>query len=230
MKIAIMQPGYLPWLGFFELMINCDHFVFLDDVQYNKKFWRNRNKIRTARGWMWLTVPVLHKGRREQLIKDVRINTTEPWQKKHLHALEINYARSEFFNAYIPFFRDLYKRKWGSLFDLDNEIILFLRREFGIATPVARSSSLGIIDATGNERILEICKKLKATVLYDSAGAQPFIDTALFADNGIKVIFQEYKHPVYQQAYQPFLPQMSAIDLLFNEGSRSREVICSQCG
>lgn len=229
MKIAIMQPGYLPWLGFFELMINCEYFVFLDDVQYNKKFWRNRNKIRTARGWMWLTVPVLHKGRREQLIKDVRINTTEPWQKKHLHALEINYAKSEFFSDYIPFFRDLYKREWDNLFDLDNEIILFLRREFGISTPVTRSSSLGIVDATGNRRVLEICKKLKATVLYDSAGAQPFIDTALFADNGIQVIFQEYKHPVYQQVYQPFLPQMSAVDLLFNEGSRSREVIGSRC-
>jgi hypothetical protein len=230
MRISIMQPGYLPWLGFFELIANCELFVLLDDVQYNVKFWRNRNKIRTARGWMWLTVPVLHKGRRQQLIKDVKINNTQPWQKKHLHSLEINYAKARFFNAYISFFRTVYERTWFNLFDLDNEIIHFFCREFGISTPLVRSSSLEIEGETGNQRILAICKKLNASILYDSAGARPFIDQKLFLDNGVNVIFQEYRHPEYRQAYQPFLPNMSALDLLFNEGEGSRDIILSGTG
>lgn len=227
MKISIMQPGYLPWLGFFELIANCELFVLLDDVQYNRKFWRNRNKIRTSGGWAWLTVPVLHKGRREQLIKDVEINNTVSWQRKHLHALEINYAKARFFDKHISFFRDIYRRPWSNLFDLDNEIILFLCSEFDIATSIVRSSSLGITGVMGNQRIIELCRKLKATVLYDSAGARPFIDNKLFEENFIKVIFQEYRHPAYAQVQQPFIPHMSAVDLLFNEGRQGKAIIMS---
>lgn len=102
MKIAIMQPGYLPWLGFFELMYNCDIFVLLDDVQYTKKDWRSRNRIRTKGGWIWLTVPVFTKNKRFQFINEVKINYFEDWGRKHLESIKINYSRTRYFNIYFP--------------------------------------------------------------------------------------------------------------------------------
>ncbi len=225
MKIAIMQPGYIPWLGFFELMINCDLFVLLDDVQCDVKSWRNRNRIRTTCGWAWLTVPLLHKGKRGQPINETRINNGVDWRRKHLAAIEINYSRARFFREYIGFFRDLYMKEWWYLAELDASIISFLSGAFGIATPLYRSSALGLGRLHGNQKILEICRLLGAGELYDSAGARPFIDLQLFRDNGIGVSFQQYEHPVYRQVYHPFVPFMSALDLLFNEGDGSRSII-----
>jgi hypothetical protein len=227
MTISIMQPGYLPWLGFFELMENCNLFVFLDDVQYTKKDWRNRNRIRTQDEWIWLTVPVLSKGRNKQLIKDAEIDNSCGWSKGHLSALKINYANASYYRDYIGFLEDIYRCKWRYIADLDMEIISFLNSQFHISTPTIKSSSLCVVGYTGNMRILEICRRLEVDRLYDSAGARTFIDLKLFGDSGIRVVFQEYFHPVYSQVYQPFLPYMSAVDLLFNEGPESKNIILS---
>jgi hypothetical protein len=220
-----MQPGYIPWLGFFELMHNCDAFVLLDDVQYTHKDWRSRNRIRTKEGCMWLTVPVLTKGRAAQKIADVKINNTYPWRDKHFNALTVNYRRSKYYKQYMGFFEQIYKRDWDFLVDLDIEIINFMAGEFDIKTPVIRSSSLPASGSGGNTHILEICNKLGADELYDSARAKAFIDTELFKNSGIKLIFQDYKHPIYAQVYKPFMPHMSALDLLFNEGSMGRDIM-----
>lgn len=225
MRIAIMQPGYIPWLGFFELMANCEIFVLLDDVQYDKKSWRNRNKIRTINGWMWLTVPVLQKNRRGQKINEVIINNDYPWKEKHLKALKFNYAKSGYYSEYIGFFERLYKKNWYYLVDLDIEIISFMTKSFDINTKIVRSSALEVPKSSGNTHIINICKSLKAEKLYDSNGARVFIKTELFQNNGIEVTFQDYKHPIYRQIAQPFLPCMSAVDLLFNEGPDSKRIM-----
>lgn len=220
-----MQPSYLPWLGFFELMANCDLFVLLDDVQYTKKDWRSRNEIRTKDGCIWVTVPILTKNRRKQPIMEARINNNYPWSQKHLKALKVNYSKSAYYKKYIDFFEHVYNQRWEYLIDLDIEIISFMAEQFGISTPFIRSSALSIYGYSGNGRILEICKRLKANELYDSAGARAFIDLNIFEQEGIKVIFQDYIHPVYRQVYQPFLSYMSAIDLLFNEGPKSKSIL-----
>ena len=218
-----MQPGYLPWLGFFELMYNCDLFILLDEVQYTKKDWRSRNRIRTKDGWIWLTVPVLTKGRYRQRILEARINNSVDWKKRHFKAIALNYSRAPFFKKYIRYLEKVYTSSWEYLIDIDLELITFLSRELGIVTPIMRSSELGV-KAVGNERIVAICRQVKAHELYDSDGARDFIDLKRF-EKDIKVLFQDYRHPAYAQVYRPFISHMSALDLLLNCGDKSLDIL-----
>lgn len=220
-----MQPGYLPWLGFFELIENCDQFVILDDVQYTKRDWRSRNRIRTKAGCIWLTVPILSKGKEAQLIKDVEINNDISWCKDHFNSIKINYSKAPFFKTYIDYFAELYTKNWENLIDLDMDIICYLSKALNITKPIIRSSTLSISILPKNQRIIEICKKLNADELYDSKAAESFIDLELFKKEGIKIEFQDYKHPVYKQLYEPFIEYMSVIDLLFNEGPSSKTIL-----
>ena len=223
-RIAIMQPGYLPWLGFFEMMHRCDLFVFLDDVQYTRKDWRNRNKIRTKEGWIFLSVPVFTKNKRFQLINEAQIDNEETWKKKHLHSLEINYRKTAYFEEYFPELREIYGKDWNYLADLDIEITAWLSKKFGIATPWIRSS---VLKTTGKkeEKIINICKAVGAEVLYDTKAASEILDLKIIQDAGIKIEFQDYLHPTYRQICEPFIPYMSAIDLLFQHGPESLEIL-----
>lgn len=227
MRISIIQPGYLPWLGFFELMYNCDLFVIFDDVQYTKKDWRSRNRIRSKNGWLWLTVPVLTKGKRFQLISEARINYSTNWQLKHLRTLEINYHKAKYFKEYFCSFKEILSRKHDYLINLDLEIIYWFSQGLGIDRPVLKSSTLKT-SGKREERIIEICKKLGARELYDSKAASFFLNAEDFKNEGINVIFQDYSHPVYTQVYKPFVPYMSTIDLLFSHGADSLAIILNK--
>jgi len=227
MRISIMQPGYLPWLGFFELIYNCDLFVLLDDVQYTKKDWRNRNRIRTKDGWIWLTVPVLTKNKQGQLINEVKINSSINWRRKHLMSIEINYNKTKYFNNYFSYFEKLYTSDWEYLLDLNIEIINWVVKMLNIKTPIIKSSGL---NAKGKkeDKVINICKKLGATELYDSKAAQNILSLDKINKNEIKVKFQDYQHPVYNQIYKPFLPFMSVIDLFFQYGPKSLNILLNK--
>lgn len=223
MRIAIMQPGYLPWLGFFELMLNCDLFVLFDDVQYTKKDWRSRNRIRSKDGWMWLSVPVMTKGKQFQLINEARIAYSSDWRNKHLKAVEINYRKARYFTEYFTRFKKILSFDWEYLVELDLELIKWLSIELGIHKEIIKSSSL----KTGGRRddkIIAVCKALKADELYDSMAAASFLDVQRFQAEGVRLLFQNYVHPVYVQVYSPFVPFMSSLDLLFNYGPQSTEI------
>jgi len=222
-----MQPGYLPWLGFFELIYNCDIFVLLDDVQYTKKDWRSRNRIRTKDGWMWLTVPVSTKNKQLQLINEARINPCSEWRKKHLKAIEINYHRAKYFRKYFPYFEKLYADDWEYLVDLDVEIINWLMGVLNIKTPIIKSSSLNT-QGKKEDKIINICRKLGAVELYDSKAAQNILDLSKFSKEGIMIKFQDYQHPIYNQIYKPFIPYMSVIDLLFQWGPESLNILLNK--
>lgn len=226
MRIAIMQPGYIPWLGFFELMYNCDTFVVFDDVQYTEKDWRNRNRIRTKHGWIWLTVPVLTKNKRKQLINETKINYSVNWIKKHLNAVKLNYSKAKYFRDYFFDFKNIIEKKHDLLIDLDLEIISWMSRRMNINKEIVRSSILNI-DGRKEEKIIGICNKLGASEIYDSKAASFFLDLEKFSKAGVNIIFQNYLHPVYEQLYKPFLPYMSALDLFFNYGPKSLSVILS---
>ncbi len=229
MRIAIMQPGYLPWLGFFELMHHCDLFVIFDDVQYTKKDWRSRNKIRTKDGWMWLTVPVQTKDRRFQLINEAVIDHTSNWRQKHIKSVEVHYGKARYLKEFFPAFKEIVGFKWERLVDLDLELIKWLAGALGIRRDIVMSSSL---KTTGGreEKIIAVCEALGATELYDTKASSTFLDRAAFENRGIKLEFQDYQHPVYRQLYEPFLAQMSVIDLLFNYGPESLGMILGKCG
>ncbi|MCM8819267.1 MAG: WbqC family protein [Candidatus Omnitrophica bacterium] len=224
MIVSVHQPQYLPWLGYFHKIANSDCFVFLDCVQYKKREFQNRNRIRTKDGWVWLTVPVISKDKENQLICQVKINNDFPWQRKHLNSIKLSYKEAPYFFSYIGFFEEVYSKKWLNLIDLNLAIINFLLEKFSIKTPIKFLSQLNI-KSTKTERIIEICKSLGADTYLSGIGGKDYLDEELFKKNNIKLIYQEFKHPIYRQCYSPFISQLSAIDLLFNCGDGSIKIL-----
>jgi hypothetical protein len=222
MRVAIHQPQYLPWLGYFDKMDQSDVFVLLDDVQYKKNEWQNRNKIRNAKNWHWLTVPVLFKFK--QKINEVRINNRNNWRDKHLKSIEVNYSRATYFEKYISFFRETYLKEWEYLVDLNIHFIRYLKDALGIKAELARSSDLGV-KGKRTERLVDICGQLGADTYISGAGAKDYLDEEKFKKSGITLEFQDYRHPEYLQAYDGFEPHMSVIDLLFCHGRDSLNII-----
>jgi len=235
--IGMLQPGYVPWLGFFEQIYRVDLFVILDDVQYTKGSWRNRHRIRTRRNWCWLTVPIYQKARFGQLIKDAEIDSTKNWAKKHWYCLRENYYHSEYWDFYSPFFKDIYTIKWHSLINFDMEILHFLIEVLGIKTKIIKASSLCLNEkykkkypkeGNATERNIFYLKELGADRFYEGAMGRDFLDQKRFEEADIQLIYQNYQHPTYTQRFEPFIPYLSTIDLLFNYGPKSLSVILNQ--
>jgi len=228
MIVSVHQPQYIPWLGYFDKIARSDCFVFLDQVQFKEREFQNRNKIRTKDGWLWLTVPVAAKGKGRQKICDVKINNDFSWRREHLKSLEVSYGGSEFFERYIPFFKETYSRDWEKLSDLNVHIIKYLLEQLEIKTPIHFESEIGTKE-TSTERIIEICKKLKADTYLSGSGGREYLKEDRFLEEGIRLIYQDFKHPVYQQRFMKkeadFVPYLSVLDLLFNFGSKAGEII-----
>jgi len=225
---VIMQPGYLPWLGFFELMSKSDIFIIYDNVQYDKNGWRNRNQIKTPNGPQWLTVPVLIKNKPK--INEVKIDNRQNWNKKHLKALELNYKKTSFFDKYYENFEKILLKKWERLLDLDMALIRELNKALGLKKEIKLASSIKINASDKVERLIKICKHFKVNTFYEPAGGKNYLEPKKgeFKKEGIKLIFQNYKHPIYKQLYGEFIPNLSVIDLLFNEGKNSLKIITNQ--
>lgn len=223
--IGILQPGYLPWLGFFEQLSASDIFVIYDDVQYDKHGWRNRNRIKTVSGAQWLTVPVKVNFSQHPLITDIKINHRENWQKKHFLSIKQNYSKAPFFQTYIDLFAGAYDRNWEYLIDLDLYFIFELSKCLGIPTEkIVRSSSLGV---SGDRltRLLSLCKLFHADIFYEGASGKNYLEEVKFQEAGITISYQEYNHPIYNQLYGEFIPNLSTIDLLFNHGPESLAIL-----
>lgn len=218
MRVTIHQPQFLPWLGYLDKIDQADVFIVLDTVQFKKNEWQNRNRIRTATGWQWLTVPVLqHSGQR---IDEVAINPTVGWRHQHLRALEMHYARAPFRDQYFPDLRSLYEQRWDKLCDLNLAVIRWLLQEFGIATPV-RSASEWAAREEPTDRLVDLCRAVGATHYVAGPGADSYMDKPRFEASGLRLEIQAFQHPVYRQVYEPFEPNLSAIDLLFSQGPDS---------
>lgn len=228
MIVSVHQPQYLPWLGFFDKIARSDAFVFLDRVQYKPREFQNRNKIRSKDGWLWLSVPVLSKGRGRQIISDVIIDNEFDWAKDHLMSIRACYGRAKYFGRYFPFFEELYGKAWDSLAGLNVEIIKYMLKELSIGTPLYFESDLDITTSS-TDRIVDICVKLKADAYLSGSGGRGYLEEEKFPANGLKLIFQEFAHPVYDQLFMKtpsdFIPYMSAADLLLTEGPTAKEVL-----
>ena len=239
--IVILQPVYLPWLGYFEQMAYADHFVFYDEVQYTRQDWRNRNRIATNDGPLWLTVPV-RRPRLDTPINEVEIDDSKNWRKKHLRAIYYNYKDLGHFMPLYGAIETLLSKEWVHLCALDIALIDCLRghldihSETSLASRVPKDPDLhasGPTDAgerkthQRNLRLIEICRHNGATRFYEGAKGADFIDTALFRRHGVEVVFQDYRHPVYPQRRPCFLSHMSALDLIMNTGPKAREIILS---
>jgi len=220
--ICIRQPGYFPYIGFFKKIESCDIFVYLDDTQYVKNGWDNRNKIKTDTGSMWLTVPIIHKSKDN--LEDVLIENSEEWKKKHLRSIQINYNKTPYFEKYWNSIQKIYDKNWKKLIDLNLTLIEYFNNELKIETKTLKSSEMKI-NSTGSKKLLEICQKLNTDTYLSGSSGHNYLDEKIFLDQGIKVIYENFQHPTYNQKGKEFLFNMSIIDLLFNEGNNARKII-----
>jgi len=216
MLVAVHQPQYLPWLGYLDKIDRADVFVILDNVQFKKNEWQNRNRIRTAQGWQWVTVPVLH--RFGQRINEVRVNRNEDWAAKHVRSIAMHYARAPHCEPFLDGLRTLYRQRWESLSDLNVAVIRWLLEAYGITTPLRLASTMSLREEP-TDRLIDICRAVGGTTYLAGAGASGYMDLPRFEASGMGLEVQEFHHPVYPQCYEPFVPGMAAIDLLFACGS-----------
>lgn len=227
MIVSINQPAYIPWLGYFDRILKSDLHVVLNHVQFEKNSVTNRNKVRTSQGWTWLTVPLCTKGRFGNLaIQELEVNTSETWESKHWKTFLINYSRTPYFAEYASFFENLYQRKWDKLATLIEEINSHILQMLEIETRLVYSSEL-VPQGKKADLILELCKKLGATTYLSGPMGRNYLKEESFDSAGIKLQFHDYPHPEYKQAYPGFEPYMSVIDLLFNHGPKSLDILRS---
>jgi len=223
--VSIHQPQYLPWPGFFHKIGKSDCFVFLDTAQFEKGGFQNRNRIRRPDSWMWLTVPIKSKGRFKQKICEVEINYSVSWQERHLNSIKMNYARAPFFCDLEEYFKKIYSSRWKYLMDLNVRLIQFFLKYLKINTPFYYESKLKTTQKN-TDRIIEICEKLGADTYLSGVGARAYLDEEKFRRARIKLIYQDFKYPVYKQCFGTnFIPNLSIIDLIFNCGKKSRELL-----
>ena len=230
MKTAsIMQPTYLPWLGYFDLTNRSDIFVFLDTVQLDKRSWQQRNRIKTPNSEIMLTVPVLTKGRFNQEIRDVEIDVSQRFEKKHFNSIQLNYKNSKYYKLYIGELEEIFISKTSRLANLNIKLIKWLSSKIGIKTKFISSSELDV-SGSKTELLINICKKINANHYLSPIGSKSYIEkNNLFTNSGIQLSYQNYQHPTYNQLFGDFIPYLSVIDLLFNEGGKSLEIIKSGC-
>tara|TARA_R110000824_G_scaffold393865_1_gene593271 strand:- start:285 stop:992 length:708 start_codon:yes stop_codon:yes gene_type:complete len=231
MILTIHQPEYLPWLGYFNKLMHADVYVALDNVQYRHKYFQNRNRIPTSNGECWLTVPIHKKGSRNLCIKDIKISNNTTWSRKTWKTLCLTYRKAPYFNQYFDFFEEVYTKEWSSLSNLNLFVIENMCEFLDIKIKIIRASSF-VANGSGPSLILDICKELKPEIYISGksgiAGRGPE-DTG-FATEGIQVLYQDFAHSQYTQLVSPFISNMSAVDLLFNEGPNSINILKNDGG
>jgi hypothetical protein len=220
MKCAILQPSYIPWRGYFHQIQKSDVFVFYDDVQYDKHGWRNRNRIKTAQGPQWLTIPVQKKGNIEnaKLICDMDIAWDRQWNRKHLTALTQSYAKAKYFSRMEPNLTKWYAARPVKLADFTIDLTVELAGQLGIKhTKFVRSSTLGI-PGVRTERLIKIIKTLGCDHYISGPSAKAYLKEDCFAQAGIVLEYMQYAYPEYPQLYPPFDPYVSIFDLFLMTG------------
>ncbi|MCY7348728.1 MAG: WbqC family protein [Pyrinomonadaceae bacterium] len=228
MKCVILQPFYIPWRGYFHQIQQADVFIFYDDVQYEKRGWCSRNRVKTANGVQWLSIPVLNKN---SIVRGVPINEIEidrsqnNWREKHQKTLRQSYGKAPFFSKYELFLTEFYERNDKFLADLTIDLTIALARELGIEkTKFYRASAFG---ASGRktDRLLFLLNAVGATDYITGAAAKNYIEAEKFAEARINLEYMIYDYPEYEQLYSPFDGQVSILDLLFMKGTETGKYI-----
>lgn len=224
------QPVYLPWLGLIHKASLADVFVFMDDVQYLAQDWNNRNRIKTPQNQaVWLTVPVDLKKSRSKKLKDIliageKVPEHKSWQNKHWNSLRMSYGKSPYFKEYGPFFEWLYlENKWEKLDELNLALLKQIFCWFDVKAELVIASEQDF-NKKNSALVLEHGLRYRADVVVTGVYGKDYIEEGEFSRQGIRVIYQEYKHPVYNQRFGSFISHLSFVDLLFNYGSSSRDI------
>jgi len=215
--IATHQPNYIPWMGYFYKISKCDVFVFLDDIQFSKTGSHNYHRIKTPNGLQKLKIPVKH--RFTDPINNVMTNDSGGWKERHLSAIEENYKEAPYFNTFFSEFKDVLLKDSGNLATLNVDIIRFFMRKFSLKTKTIFSSELGLdTSLKGEDRILNICSKLNATIYYSGRGAMAYQKEENFEKIGVKLIYDKFEPVEYNQLWGEFIANVSVIDYVMNHG------------
>lgn len=223
--VAIHQPNFLPWLGYFHKIAHVEIFVFLDDVEYTKNSFINRNKIKTPQGEHWLTIPVVYSGRSKQKISETRIFNPEKSIKKVLSTLEMNYKKAKYFQEYFPQLKSILMRDFESLAGLNIEINQWICEILDIKTEIQISSELNIRVDDATDRLIEICRHFNATSYLSGFGGSNYQEKEKFAVKKIDLITTGFEQMKYHQLWGDYIPNMSVIDALFNTGKELRNLV-----
>ncbi len=229
MIASIHQPNYLPYIGFFNKMKISDTFVILDTAQYVKNDFHNRNRIKGPSGAFWLTIPLPSEQCYKKRIMDIALPADKRWAQKHLISISMNYSKSRFYNEYIGFFEGLYSDIPNNLVELNEKVIFFLKKCFNIKTQIVKASDMDLnSELKSTELLVAILKEIGADTYIAGGGREGkkhYLDENLMEKNGIMLRYHDFVHPVYKQNYDGFIKNLSAIDLLFNCGEESGELI-----
>ncbi len=219
MRVTIHQPEFAPWLGFFHKVGIADKLILLDDVQFRKNYFQNRNRVRLKTGETWITVPVQHTGL-ETRINEVLIarESTPEWTRRMCKTLEQAYGKAPGFQTAMDSFREILFRAGTRLADLNSRLLGWMLEQFELYPQVCLSSQWGLT-STGSQRILELCKTAGADCYISGISGRDYLDLRSFQEAGIEVQFQEFHHPVYPQCHPGFLPQMSALEPIMLMGA-----------
>lgn len=228
MILTAHQPSYMPWLGLIHKIAISDTYVFLDNVQFEKNSFTNRNKIKIPSGPVWLTVPVLLKGHTEKTMKEIKIDNSKNWRESHFKSLYLNYKKAPYFGKYADFFEDVYKKDWQYLTGITDYMLRWFLNELRVDVKYFKASDFDLKEHK-SELIIEMCKKLEADKYVFGALGKDYAKKDDFEKEGIKIYFQDYKHPEYPQLWnKEFLPYMGIADLMFNCGEKSLEIIMQE--
>lgn len=219
MIVGIHQPNYLPYLGFIDKLRKSDVFIIYDDAQFTKGDFQHRNRIRIFNGWKWLTVPVEKK---HIPINEIKIrNGIEiegiNWQEAHLKEIHDNYKKAPYYTIFEKDIRKIYEQEYDILIDINVKLIKYLMKSFKIDTEIIYSSEFGFASKS-TERLVDLVSTVGGDTYLSGPMGKDYLDLQLFEKKNIEVVFQDFKHPIYQQQYDGFEPYMSAIDAMFNTG------------
>jgi hypothetical protein len=224
-RVGIIQSDYIPWRGYYDFIDDVDLFVCYDDVQYTRRDWRSRNRIKTPDGLQWLIVPVRHY-KRTQLICETPIDYTQPWQRKHINALKANYRSAPFYHLNADEFFSIISRRFETISQLNISLIRWTMSKLSIDTPLRMSSQFNPVGRK-TDRLIDILKKVDATTYLSGPKAKDYLEPEKFAVAGIQLEYKSYQYREYPQLWGAFEPAVSILDLLFNCGEYSREYLKS---
>lgn len=220
-------PGYIPGLSFFYKMSRVETFAIADDLRFYGKGTLNRARIKTADDVQWLSVPLLRKGKGPQFIKDLRIDNTRHWGQKHWKTLRVNYSYSPYFEYYIDYFEEIYRKEWTFLLDLNMVIIELARKALGIESPLSFTSAEKLREGA-TEKIVDLALKTGAGCYMADPAHRQFLDEKMFAENNIELLFSDFQPRPYRQQFGRFEADLSIFDLLFNEGPEAKWILLAQ--
>jgi len=216
-KVAIVQSNYIPWKGYFDLIASVDEFILYDDMQYTRRDWRNRNKIKTPQGTQWITVPVKVKGKYYQKIKDTELDGMD-WAVKHWATISNNYRRARYYQEVAAWLEPLYQRDYTHLSDLNRTFIEAICLALGITTKISSSTDFELVDGK-TERLAHLCKDAGGTDYVSGPAAKDYCEERVFTDLGLGLHWFDYSgYPEYPQLWGEFTHEVTVLDLMFNCG------------